>query len=40
MGRLGDQGERLGLEHGQGLVGMECGREGRGRGQQSGGHRP
>ena len=40
MGRLGDQGQRLGLEHGEGLVGVERGGEGwRGR-QQSCGHGP
>lgn len=40
MGRLGDQGKRLGLEHGEGLVCMKRGREGRGRSQQSCGHGP
>lgn len=40
VGGLGDQGEGLGLEHGDGLVCMERGREGRGGSQQSRGHGP
>lgn len=40
VGRLGDQGKRLGLEYWEGLVGMKRGWEGRGRSQQSRGNGP